>query len=212
MLIGESSIHHQDIRDDQQVSARGQDQRLAPALSRDLARLRRPGHASGQPLAARLNLVEECVARGEGVLAVDQIEFVRIRLAGNVGQLIDFQPRFLGQIASEEIGFRELAGGQDLALKVIDALVLGAHHDSVRPSGVADLSRNHHAEGTAEHGQHVDGGGRGRQFAAVEGAPALLLTEGQFHEEAALLGEDGVRIRPQTRRWPGSSPRSPRTR
>jgi hypothetical protein len=104
-------------------------------------------------------------------------------------QHVDREPRFLRQVADEEIHLRELPGGYRLALELVHALDVAADDDAVRATGEADLSGHHSVELTAVCGEHVHGRDRTSDLAFVQLGPVLVFADREANLEPVVLEE-----------------------
>ena len=198
LLLREPAVHDQHVGDDQQVAVGGQHVRLAAAAADHFRHLGLPGHAAGELVLARLDVVQEQIARLEAVLGVDHVQPIRVRRRVEAAERVDRQAGLLRQVADEEIDLGELRRGDRLAFQLVDALDVVAHHDAVGAAREPDLHRHHRVQLPAVRRQHVHRRDRRRNLALVQRRPGLVLADRQLDLEPVVLEEQRVlgRIEP----------------
>ncbi len=91
LLLREPAVHDEHVGDDEQVTVGDEHVRLAAAAVDHLGDLGFPRHAAGEPVLARLDVVQEEIARAEAVLGVDDVQPVRMRRRVEVAERVDRQ-------------------------------------------------------------------------------------------------------------------------
>src|SRR3990167_4411721 len=134
------------------------------------------------------------IAGDKGILVEHQAQLVGPRTRLEVAQHLDRHAGLAGQVADKELAFVELGGCEHLALELVDAGDAAVHHHLVGPAGEGDLRRHRDLELTAEHRQHVGGGGHSGHLTVVQRRPLLALALAQAQLEAVLLGEEGIGV------------------
>ena len=153
---------------------------------------------AGELVLARLHVAQEQVAGLEAVLGIDHVQAIGVRRRVEAAERIDRQPGLLCEVADEEVDLGELRRRDRLALQLVDALDVAAHHDAVGAAREADLRRHHRVQLAPVGRQHVDRGHRRGDLAFVQLGPGLVLADRQLDLEPVVLEEQRVLGRLET--------------